>query len=1019
MKKILTRISMVMIVLMVGISAMAQEPSMQIGPVDNYGFMTSSDGSQWTYTASFEKQYGRYTMVTLDVYNSQRELVGKIIDSLKIDDENVTGINQAEINPLVTQKFFNGDDKYEVMLFLHAQTKNYEGRYLNHVFSIGAGETVTRPDSVVEGRQVYAQNQGEYGNENYIMVFARDSASTSKDYTLCFDICRKYVYGDEGAYRTFRVPYANVAALTDLQPIFMFKNGKNINYVMQQYEKPYFDPNTPLDQDPVVTPDNNLVITYMNQYFKVLHTTKIPVIQDANAQLLYTFPALGALSGVNDIIVNYNGTEPVYVITQEKYDLSSDGSVNSYYLYDVAGNKLNTIAENTKGRIKMSPVAGQEDQWLFMKEEYDGEFLFVNVPSCEVTSEISVYLNDKDVLSSAIDRYPCGDSYEYAVALLQGDNESDGTIAQRIAWLDTEGNLKRFEKINMGKYIEAAQVNITAEVLNPWLFNTDDAREYMVLVKRYNPNKTTEKETALLICNNNGEILLDYGKSAELGGDINMVYVTNEGGQSSLCCVYSDGNALTLNYTPLPLNSLGNLKGEGTLENPYQLSIPSDFMKIQEQPSAHYEVVNDVDFLGVPFDGVKGEFTGTLDGNGYALKNLLLNGGGLFGTIKDSVWVKDLRFENPTLILTADNKNNAGILANAIQGGFTEDGVKIYAELSNVHIINPVIVGRGYTQIVGGLVGDASLFMDVNTCSILNAEINAPQATVGALVGNLATGSSVHACVFTGKVSGAVVGGIAALIAGDTPVYDCRVDADLEGNNTIGGVVGYSDRAKVYNCFAQGTLTLDAKATIGKVGGIIGEIEPVVVDATTKKDLDTKIVLSNCLVGISEILIPAGQDIAAHRVAGFTGCDNYEYDWDNIDWDKDESEWPRIYGNPEKYMENNYVVSDLAALDATIQLTDTTTEGATLDAMTFLPEWCAGQGFNFGSDVTAPWVWSEGNLVLWFESEISTGVEDIFGGNCGDIIGSGKPAVKKIFIDGQLYILREDGLYNMTGARVQ
>ena len=192
--------------------------------------------------------------------------------------------------------------------------------------------------------------------------------------------------------------------------------------------------------------------------------------------------------------------------------------------------------------------------------------------------------------------------------------------------LDTEGNLKRFEKINMGKYIEAAQVNITAEVLNPWLFNTDDAREYMVLVKRYNPNKTTEKETALLICNNNGEILLDYGKSAELGGDINMVYVTNEGGQSSLCCVYSDGNALTLNYTPLPLNSLGNLKGEGTLENPYQLSIPSDFMKIQEQPSAHYEVVNDVDFLGVPFDGVKGEFTGTLDGNGYALKNLLLNG---------------------------------------------------------------------------------------------------------------------------------------------------------------------------------------------------------------------------------------------------------------------------------------------------------------------------------------------------------------------------------------------------------
>ena len=28
-----------------------------------------------------------------------------------------------------------------------------------------------------------------------------------------------------------------------------------------------------------------------------------------------------------------------------------------------------------------------------MKEEYDGEFMFVNIPSCEVTADISVYLS--------------------------------------------------------------------------------------------------------------------------------------------------------------------------------------------------------------------------------------------------------------------------------------------------------------------------------------------------------------------------------------------------------------------------------------------------------------------------------------------------------------------------------------------------------------------------------------------------------------------------------------------------
>ena len=155
MKKIFTTISIVMLLLL-GSTAMAQ--TSQTGPVDNYGFLNAPDGTTWTYTASFEKKYNLYTMVTLSVYNSQKELIGTIVDSLKLEDENMTGINQAEINPLVTQKFFNNDDKYELMLFLHAQTKNYEGKFFNHVFSIADGETVTEPVATVEGRQIYAQN---------------------------------------------------------------------------------------------------------------------------------------------------------------------------------------------------------------------------------------------------------------------------------------------------------------------------------------------------------------------------------------------------------------------------------------------------------------------------------------------------------------------------------------------------------------------------------------------------------------------------------------------------------------------------------------------------------------------------------------------------------------------------------------------------------------------------------------------------------------------------------------------
>ena len=1008
MKKILASISIALMMLMMNVSAAIAQTS-QSKPMDNYGFLNAPDGSTWTYTASFEKKYGDYTMVTLAVYNDSKEHVGTIVDSLKLDSTMIA-INQAEINPLVTQKFFNNDEKYELMLFLHAQTKNYEGKFFNHVFSIADGETVTEPVTTVEGRQIYAQNTSEF-NENYVMIFARDSASTSKDYTLCYDIRRKVAYGDkDGIRHTFRVPYANVAALTDLQPIFMVQSGYDQFYVLQQYEKPYFDPNTPLDQDPVVNPDNNLVITYINKIFKTVHTTKIPVTQDENQKLLYTFPMLGGLEGAKDILLNYDGTKPAYVITMEKYNLESDGSITSFYQYDVDGNLLNTIAENSLGRIKMSPVVGQEEQWMFMKEEYDGEFFFVDMPSCTPRAEISVYLEDGRTISSQIDRYPKGDSYEYAVALLQGNNEEDGTISQDIAWLNADGSLNRYENINMGKYIEAAQVNITADALNPWVIHTDDAREYMVLVKRYNPKNTSDKETAFLVCNTKGEILLDYGKDEEKG-ELNMVYLMDKGANPSILCVYQKNGALTMHYTPLPLNKAA-LNGEGTAQNPYKLTCSNDFKLIDNHPSAYYEVANDIDFLSIPFDGPKRAFTGKLDGKNHTLSNLCLMGGGLLREVKDSAEITNIKFEDPILLLSEEHMEiAAGILANSMQGGVDTAGVASYALLSNVHVANPVIKAAGYKEIIGTIVGYVALNTDVNTCSVTGADIVAPSAQVGGVIGKSQTYSQIHACLFTGSAEGKVVGGITSEVSSGEPVYDCRVDADLYSGNTIGGIVGHSGRSKIYNNIVSGTLNLADSTKVGKVGGIIGHVD---TDATGTA---TDMLAENCLVALSEINVPKGKDVIAHRVIGFSSGDDYEYDWDNVDWNKPQSEWPRDYFAPEKNFKNNYVVSDLAALDATVQLTDTTTEGANLAWSEVTTEWLSAHGYKLGESVDAPWVKGE-QLTLWFEDELSTDLEDIWG-NCGDIIGGSNQTAKKLMLDGQLYILRHDGLYNVTGARVK
>ena len=67
-------------------------------------------------------------------------------------------------------------------------------------------------------------------------------------------------------------------------------------------------------------------------------------------------------------------------------------------------------------------------------------------------------------------------------------------------------------------------------------------------------------------------------------------------------------------------------------------------------------------------------------------------------------------------------------------------------------------------------------------------------------------------------------------------------------------------------------------------------------------------------------------------------------------------------------MSNNYVVSALTAIDATIELNDTTTEGATLERSSLTFDWLVEHNFAFGKEISSPWVLDEDNeLLLWFE----------------------------------------------------
>ena len=1004
-------ISMVMSICAMAQASPAQKsgkvPTTTIGPADTYGFLTAPDGSTWTYTAAYALENGRPKSAAISIYDNYQNLVGTLNETFELAETDLW-VRDVEINSLVTRKFFNSDNNIEIMLFISVATKDYKGRFYNSVYSL-SGNASTHVCNV-EGNQVLAKNISTNNNDNYTMVFFRQEYQGDVLYYE-YDVYGKAEYGTSQPVlkHTFEVPYQHIASLNDPMPIYMMQSGEyTIDYVVAQYEKPFFDPSIPVYEEPVVTPDNSLVITRYDNKFKQLSEVKIPMVQDEDPAFLYTFYYLGGLGGQNDVILDYNGTgEMAFVVTVDNYETASDGSVYSYYLYDSKGNKINTIAEYGLGTIYMSDLPGHSKQYAFLKNENDVEFIqMVDVPSCKTVARIPLY-NGGATLSGNWDRVPQGDSYQYVVSLLQGENAADGTIHQRIAWFTNKGKLDHYDDLNLGHRVETAQVNIQSAVLNPRLFNADNAREYMVLLKRTKVG-SSDKEEVLLICNNEGETILELGADAAKGGALSMINVFNVKTNPVLFCAYSNDSHFTLNFYALPL-SKNTLQGDGTAANPYQITCAADFSQIDDQPMAYYQIMNDIDFGDAAFTGLQKLFGGKLDGGNKQLTNLYLNGSGLFHEVVDTAVIKNIRLIEPVMALNHTGLY-AGIVANTMRGGFDE-GVAdengtlhgLSATLSNVHVVAPTIVGKDFAGVCGGLIGEASLFVKMSECSLQDAVIEVTNAeALGGLVGTMLTSSSMTGVAFSGELQGgATVGGIAASVDGDCPIHHAHVNADVAGATIVGGIVGASDRAVIANCYVEGTLALAVATEKGGVGAIVGALAADIMGTATDA-----IVYDN-IVALQSIQAPQGA--IAHRVVGFSSCNDYEYDWDHIDWSKPQSEWPRIYGSPEKCLKDNYVTSALALIDATISAENTTTEGADMAASELTTDWLSNHGFALGNSVDAPWVLNNDALYLWFENgQTGTGVENIWTDN-------DTTTARKLIMDGQVVIIRDGKLYNVMG----
>ncbi|MDS0526067.1 fibronectin type III domain-containing protein [Clostridium sp. SHJSY1] len=254
--------------------------------------------------------------------------------------------------------------------------------------------------------------------------------------------------------------------------------------------------------------------------------------------------------------------------------------------------------------------------------------------------------------------------------------------------------------------------------------------------------------------------------------------------------------------------------GSGTKTDPYIISTAQQLQNINYNLCAYYKLQNDIDLRGIkwtPIGNNNVPFTGTLDGNGHAIKNLSMNRlgldlNGLFGSIS-SATIRNLNLNNVNII--------GGKHIGAIAGNVT--GTSIIDNCSADGVINTSINGVAESYI-GGLVGQANTLNISNSNSSIS--ITGSGNRIGGLVGEI-TGNVTNSYA-TGNVtskSGDYTGGIAGVLGGNiTGSYSTNTISSK--GNTVGGVTGWF-KGTMDQCYSAGSVTTVAN----NAGGLSGYVD--------------------------------------------------------------------------------------------------------------------------------------------------------------------------------------------------
>lgn len=926
----------------------ATQPSTTIGPASIWGVISGPDGSEWLFEQENTIEgWSDIRQSVIKVYDNNNQLVGTVSIDIPADRK----VNDVQVFGTVTNKFFDLDaSSYELTVYFHEIGDNYEQIGNINVYSLTDGSEVASYPGSNAFYYSYTENYSTF--QRYVIVNEETAGGTT---TIKANVYSPASWSSDVPVldHTFDISYDNL--MYSDGPYFNFYNiGGKPYYVVSHYEKPYMTDEWDSDGNLVATADNSYMITVYDGNYEQVSQVKIPVeLQDGALYTMYTF---GYFS-YNDLCRgDYSGDDQLnFIVTRYDYTLASDDYLFDVVVYNENGEQINTIGEDLTTWWQLSDIDGQPRQYALGHAGDTGESIeMVNVPSCESVTTFPGVLNG-DLLSTNIDRYPKGDGYQYVIALGNGYDDGQGNTITKIGWYNPDLSLDHFVSINLGPNGVFAQHYFMTGSLNPYLFNTDDQHEYILIATLANGDGTNRN--VLCIANDEGELKYQF-EGDDTKGEYNYGYLSGATTDKPKLFVgfVNDDSKYTLESYDLPFSKFAG--GTGVEGDPYIINTPGDLNQVRNEPTAYYALGNDLDmsmYYGKfkPID----EFSGALDGRGYSIDNLELDGSvssvGVFAYATECKEIKDLTFNNPVIDAQSDCFY-AGVVAGQLSGPD--------ASVANVHVTNAKISAADASGInVGGLVGFMVGNSSMSSCSADNVEIYAPEGNgVGGLVGNSGTGAAIKASSAVGSITaGNSIGGIIGSAGTDVTVTNCRADMVLTGKNTIGGIAGSSSRGLISKNYSRGTITAtEADRWNGNysVGGIIG-------DLTTDWGGSEDIVASGNLAAIDAINLPDEAEAkAVHRVVGRTIFDEEWFD----------GEEPRT----EVGLADNYAVAEMTVNGSTLASDDATTvEGADVATADVNDAFFTDRlGFVYGTTADEPWKTSGTAFPILYFEEIATGI---------------------------------------------